>query len=461
MPEALTEWRFLGFAHDRRLRSGYLEARTVTAKDLMVQPNPPRFLREGDAHRVHRQGLQPVGGPADRHGATRLQFRPERRQRRSRRCGLLALGVSPSGGSGPAPAQSDTTERRVAFDIPAGESRTCAWRVAVPDGCGFLTYKAVASTGRLSDGEEGYLPVLSRRILVTESLPLPIRGPGDEAFTLREPQAAPASPTRCEHESLTVQMVSRPGVVRGDGVAVPDGVPARVQRAGLQPALRERARPAHRQQRSEDRRRVRAVAEHAGARFAAREERGPEVGDARGDAVAPAGEERERGPAQRRQSCSTRTGWTTKPSARWRKLAEQQRATARGRGSRADPRTITSRSTSPRASAGCDTWAWTCPSTSPSAPGGGWTAGWSSATAHRRGRAQGPGDHLSSTEALYLYGRSFFLKDLPIEPATRTAVDYFLGQATEHWLTAAPAIARSPGARVAAVRRRRHARRPS
>ncbi|HKX60335.1 MAG TPA: alpha-2-macroglobulin family protein, partial [Verrucomicrobiae bacterium] len=48
MPEALTEWRFLGFAHDRAMRSGSIEGKTITAKDLMVQPNPPRFLREGD-----------------------------------------------------------------------------------------------------------------------------------------------------------------------------------------------------------------------------------------------------------------------------------------------------------------------------------------------------------------------------------------------------------------------------
>lgn len=48
MPEALTQWRFLGFAHDAQCRSGFLDAKAVTAKDLMVQPNPPRFLREGD-----------------------------------------------------------------------------------------------------------------------------------------------------------------------------------------------------------------------------------------------------------------------------------------------------------------------------------------------------------------------------------------------------------------------------
>ncbi len=48
MPEALTEWKFMGFAHDRELRSGFLSDKVITAKDLMVEPNPPRFVREGD-----------------------------------------------------------------------------------------------------------------------------------------------------------------------------------------------------------------------------------------------------------------------------------------------------------------------------------------------------------------------------------------------------------------------------
>jgi len=54
MPEALTKWKFLGFAHDKELRSGYLTDEIVTAKDLMAQPNPPRFLREGDVIECYR-----------------------------------------------------------------------------------------------------------------------------------------------------------------------------------------------------------------------------------------------------------------------------------------------------------------------------------------------------------------------------------------------------------------------
>ena len=74
---------------------------------------------------------------------------------------------------------------------------------------GPLTYKAVGSTGRLSDGEEGCLPVLPRRILVTESLPLPIRGPQTKQFEFARLAQSGGSDT-LRHKTLTVQMVSQP-----------------------------------------------------------------------------------------------------------------------------------------------------------------------------------------------------------------------------------------------------------
>ena len=120
------------------------------------------------------------------------------------------------------------------------------------------------------------------------------------------------------------------GVVRGDGAAVPDGVPVRVQRAGVQPALRQRARASHRQLRSEDPPRVRAVEEHARPRQPADQEPGPQVGPARGDAVGARGEERERGAPQRgralrrqppRRRDRAHAEETHRPAARRRALA--------------------------------------------------------------------------------------------------------------------------------------------
>ncbi|MEN6429081.1 MAG: alpha-2-macroglobulin family protein [Phycisphaerales bacterium] len=188
MPEALTEWKFLGFAHDTQMRSGYLTGTTVTAKDLMVEPNPPRFVREGDVIeftvKVTNQSAARVQGKValTMSDAWTLESRDE------------ALG-------------NNTPERD--FDVPSKESRTLSWRLTIPDGCEFLIYKAVGATTRLSDGQEGYLPVLSRRILVTESLPLPIRGPQTKEFEFTKLLQSGASDSLI-HQSLTVQMVSQP-----------------------------------------------------------------------------------------------------------------------------------------------------------------------------------------------------------------------------------------------------------
>jgi hypothetical protein len=213
MPEALTSWRFLGFAHDAQLRSGFLEGKAVTAKDLMVQPNPPRFLREDDVLEFTVKVSNQTA--ARQQGKVRLTFNEALNDASADTLlNVQPLVVPPSGGSGGRPAKAGTTNGELPFDIPAKESRTFAWRIRVPDGCGFLTYKAVASTGRVSDGEEGYLPVLSRRIFVTESLPLPVRvkagqGAVTKKFEFTKLLQSGKSKT-LQHQSYTVQMVSQP-----------------------------------------------------------------------------------------------------------------------------------------------------------------------------------------------------------------------------------------------------------
>lgn len=188
MPEGLGKWRFLGFAHDAAMRSGSLEGETVTAKDLMVQPNPPRFLREGDVldftFRITNQSDQ------EQRGLARFTLADAATDRDQ----TAALGVT-------APEQS--------FQIPAKQSRTLAWRITVPDGTGFLRYKAVASCGNLSDGEEAWLPVLPRRVLVTDSMALSIRDAGTKSYTFEGLRDSGKSAT-LQHQSLQVQVVSQP-----------------------------------------------------------------------------------------------------------------------------------------------------------------------------------------------------------------------------------------------------------
>ena len=188
MPEALTEWKFLGFAHDTKLRAGLITGTTVTAKDLMVQPNPPRFLREGDV--IEFTVKISNRSPTNQTGTARLTFNDARTNQS-------------------VDALLGNENRDKEFEIPAGESMSLAWRLSVPDDLGPITYKAVGSTGKLSDGEEGMVPVLSRRILVTESLPLPIRGKQSKEFEFSKLLDSGNSET-LQHQSLTVQMVSNP-----------------------------------------------------------------------------------------------------------------------------------------------------------------------------------------------------------------------------------------------------------
>ncbi len=188
MPEALTKWHFRGFAHDQSVRSGFLQGHAVTSKDIMVQPNPPRFLREGDAIeftvKVSNQSDVPQSG------AVKLSFKDALTDQPADK--LLGLR---------------NTEQ--SFNIPAKESRAFSWRISVPDGCPYLTYQTVAASAKFSDGEAGAIPVLSRRILVTESLPLPIRGPATKKFNFTSLEKSGSSKS-LQNESLVVQMVSQP-----------------------------------------------------------------------------------------------------------------------------------------------------------------------------------------------------------------------------------------------------------
>jgi hypothetical protein len=188
MPEALTTWRFMGFAHDRDLRGGFIEDKVITSKEIMVQPNPPRFLREGDM----------------------LEFTVKvSNQSSTRQAGSVRLALADARTQKSVDEQFSNTTADQHFELAAGSSRSFAWKLKVPDGADPLSYKAVGSTGRLSDGEEGLLPVLSRRTLVTESLPLPVRGAQTKKFEFTKLIESGKSDT-LKSQSLTVQMVSNP-----------------------------------------------------------------------------------------------------------------------------------------------------------------------------------------------------------------------------------------------------------
>ena len=188
MPEALTEWRFLGFAHTQSLESGAIEDKAVTQKELMVQPNPPRFMREGD----------------------KLEFTVKvTNMTEKEAAGAVELAFFDPASDKPLNAALGNTAAKKSFAVPAKQSRSFSWPVAVPDGLGVLGFKAVGATAEFSDGEEGMFPVLSRRILVQESLPLWISDKGSKNFAFQKLLKSGSSDS-LKHLGLTVQMASNP-----------------------------------------------------------------------------------------------------------------------------------------------------------------------------------------------------------------------------------------------------------
>lgn len=189
MPEALTKWKFMGFVHDKELRSGYLQDEVMTAKDLMVQPNPPRFLREGDVIELTAKVSN---------------------QSATRQVGKARLTLVDARTLKPLDAELGNSTGDKAFTLGAGESQTVSWRITLPDNLVTpIIYKIVGATDRLSDGEEGVIPVLSKRVLVTESLPLPIRGAQTKEFDFARLRESVQSNT-LKSQTLTVQMTSQP-----------------------------------------------------------------------------------------------------------------------------------------------------------------------------------------------------------------------------------------------------------
>ena len=187
LPDTLTTWQFKSLAHDASLRSGTLLDTAVAAKDLMVEPVVPRFLREGDVVEIPvKVGNRSTGSLA---GKVRLELFDARTG--DSRQALLETPVEQP------------------FELAAGQSKPVIFRVRVADGTETLRYLATGTAGRAADGEEAFLPVLARRVLVDESVPITLRGPGSRAVTLERLANVKDHPSIAS-QSLVVQAASNP-----------------------------------------------------------------------------------------------------------------------------------------------------------------------------------------------------------------------------------------------------------
>ncbi len=189
MNEALTRWKFLALAHTKDLKFALSENQVVTQKELMVMPNPPRFLREGDqiefTAKVSNLTDQPLAGSAQLMLFDAMSMQP----------------IDDLFGN---------VDNERSFEAAAGQSAPLSWKLTIPAGKVMaVTHRVVARAGAFSDGEESALPVLTNRTLVTEAMPMPLKGGETREFDFAAMGKAKRSKT-LQHHSFTLEMTSNP-----------------------------------------------------------------------------------------------------------------------------------------------------------------------------------------------------------------------------------------------------------
>lgn len=156
LPESVTTWKFMGLAHDKEMRNGLLVDEAVAQKTVMVQPNMPRFLREGDKSTI----VVKLFNTSDKKvsGNTRMQI------------------LDPE-------TNKVVWQKTQNYSIDAEGSATISFDVqGLKEGV--YVNKVVAAGNGYSDGEQHYLPVLSNRELVVNTLPITLHQKGEQNFDL-------------------------------------------------------------------------------------------------------------------------------------------------------------------------------------------------------------------------------------------------------------------------------------
>jgi uncharacterized protein YfaS (alpha-2-macroglobulin family) len=188
IPESLTKWNFVSLTHTKDLKTGYLKKETVTQKELMVMPNAPRFLREGDKISFTAKVSNLSG--EDLNGTAQLMLFDA----------LTMQAVD---------LNFKNLNAQVPITIKQGQSAALSWDLEIPSGIGAVTYRVVAKAKNHTDGEEMTIPVLSNRMLVTESMPLPSKGIGTKEFKF-EKLVNSGNSSSIQNHKLTLEYTSNP-----------------------------------------------------------------------------------------------------------------------------------------------------------------------------------------------------------------------------------------------------------
>ena len=186
MPDALTKWKFRALAHTKDLKVGTTETTIQTQKELMVSPTVPRFFREGD--QLNLKVLVTNLSEKPQNGSATIQFFDAFTNK--------AINI----------ANGSAADQK--FNLLSGKNSALSWSVRIPNGLQAIKYKVTAKSQSFSDGEEKVIPVLSNRKLVTESLPLAVRGNQQKQFVFDK--LVNNDSKTLAHESFTLEFTSNP-----------------------------------------------------------------------------------------------------------------------------------------------------------------------------------------------------------------------------------------------------------
>lgn len=186
VPDALTRWRFMSLAHSKTLQTGYSEELFTARKELMVTPNVPRFFREGDVVEFAAKVSNETDASVST--TTRLRF------------------VDPY-------TEKDVTEQfgniaPIASAINGKSSADVSWKLTIPKGSlTMVAYVIETTSSSYSDAEKRAVPVLSSRVLLTESKPFTKTSAGESTFTLEKVSKLGAG---TEKVSLQLEIQTQP-----------------------------------------------------------------------------------------------------------------------------------------------------------------------------------------------------------------------------------------------------------
>ena len=181
LPESLTRWKFMGLAHTRNVDYGKIEATATASKEFMLQPNMPRFVRVGDKANI-AASLMNLSDKGVK-GTVRMElFNPE--------------------------TEKVFYSQKQKFDVKGGETGHVNFTFEVGDKYAVMACRMVADGDTFSDGEQRYIPVLTDKQWMTETVPLNVNGEGAHIFSL-ENLFNKHSKTASE-QRLTVEFTAHP-----------------------------------------------------------------------------------------------------------------------------------------------------------------------------------------------------------------------------------------------------------